>query len=113
MTPALTAWLFLFCAIFLEVAATSLLNITDGFRRLVPTFGALGLYGAAFFCLARALKALPLGVAYAVWCGVGIVCIALIGMVMYRQSLSLGAWCGIGLIFLGTLVASLSGAVRG
>ncbi|QDH15078.1 DMT family transporter [Oecophyllibacter saccharovorans] len=110
--PSLTAWLFLLVAILLEVAATSLLNASDGFRRAGPALGALALYAGAFFSLARALRVLPLGLAYAVWCGVGIVCIALIGAFIYRQHLSPGAWAGIGLIFLGTLVASLSGAVR-
>lgn len=110
---SLGAWGFLLGAIFLEVAATSVLNLSDGFKRLVPTLGALSLYAGAFFCLAQALRALPLGVAYAVWCGVGIVCIAAIGGIVFRQTLPLTAWAGIALILLGTLLASLSGAVRG
>ena len=111
MTPFL-AWLFLFGAILLEVLATSLLNISNGFRKPLPTIGSLLLYGAAFFCLAQALKCVPLGIAYAVWCGVGIVCIVLIGVTIFRQPLSLTAYLGVGLIMLGTLLACLSGGVR-
>ncbi|MBA5726094.1 MULTISPECIES: DMT family transporter [Bombella] len=111
MTPFL-AWLFLFGAILLEVLATSLLNISNGFRKPLPTIGSLLLYGAAFFCLAQALKCVPLGIAYAVWCGVGIVCIAVIGVTIFRQPLNLTAYLGIGLILLGTLLACLSGGVR-
>lgn len=111
MTPFL-AWLFLFGAILLEVLATSLLNISNGFRRPLPTIGSLLLYGAAFFCLAQALKCIPLGIAYAVWCGVGIVCIVLIGVTIFRQPLNMMAYLGVVLIMLGTLLACLSGGVR-
>lgn len=108
----MTAWLYLFTAIILEVGATTLLNMSEGFRRIVPTLGALGLYGIAFFCLSRALRDIPLGIAYAVWCGFGIVCIVAIGLVVFRQQLSLMAYLGIALIIAGTVLASLAGAVR-
>lgn len=109
----LGAWLFLMGAIFLEVGATSLLNLSNGFRRIAPTCGSLGLYFCAFFCLARALKHIPLGLAYAIWCGFGIVCIAAIGAVIFKQHLAWGAYIGIALIMLGTVVASLFGNVKG
>ncbi|MDF7673177.1 multidrug efflux SMR transporter [Acetobacteraceae bacterium ESL0709] len=108
----MTAWLYLFSAILLEVGATTLLNLSEGFRRLLPTVGALALYTAAFFCLSRALRDIPLGIAYAVWCGFGIVCIVAIGLVMFRQHLSLMAYCGIAFIIIGTVLTSLAGAVR-
>lgn len=108
----LTAWLFLFAAIVLEVGATSLLNLSDGFRRLLPTIGSLTVYTGAFFCLARALQQIPLGIAYAVWCGFGIICIVAIGVVILRQSLPLPAYLGIAFIAIGTVLASLFGGVK-
>lgn len=108
----MTAWLYLFTAIVMEVGGTTLLNMSEGFRRLLPTAGALGLYVVSFFCLSRALRDIPLGIAYAVWCGFGIVCIVAIGLVVFRQHLSLTAYMGIAFIILGTILASLGGAVR-
>ncbi|WP_237442507.1 multidrug efflux SMR transporter [Saccharibacter sp. 17.LH.SD] len=112
MMASSIAWVFLFAAIFLEVGATSLLNLSDGFRRLLPTASSLALYAGAFFCLSRALKHIPLGIAYAVWCGFGIVCIVAIGVVVFRQSLPLPAYGGIALIVLGTILASIFGGVH-
>ncbi|QHI96446.1 QacE family quaternary ammonium compound efflux SMR transporter [Aristophania vespae] len=108
----MTAWLYLFAAILLEVGATTLLNMSEGFRRLLPTSGSLILYGTAFFCLSRALRDIPLGIAYAVWCGFGIVCIVAIGLIVFRQNLSFTAYLGIALIIIGTVLASMAGAVR-
>lgn len=105
-------WLFLTGAILLEVFATSLLNLSDGFRRALPTISSLVLYAGAFFCISQALKHIPLGIAYAVWCGFGIVCIVAIGVIVFRQPLSLPAYGGIGLIILGTILACIFGGIR-
>lgn len=113
MTGALTSWIFLFIAILLEVGATSLLNLSDGFRRVLPTITSLALYGGAFFFLSCALRHIPLGIAYAVWCGFGSVCIVAIGVVVFRQSFPLPAYGGIALIVLGTILASLFGGAKG
>lgn len=113
LSPSMVSWIFLFIAIFLEVGATSLLNISDGFKKPLPTISALLLYGGAFFCLSQALKSLPLSIAYAIWCGCGIVVIAAIGVLIFKQHLSYPAYLGIFLILIGTIIASAFGNIKG
>jgi multidrug transporter EmrE-like cation transporter len=86
------SWLFLAVAIVCEVVATTALKSSEDMSRIVPSAIALAGYGIAFFCLSRALQTIPLGVSYAIWSGVGIVALTLIGLVVYRQALS--AWGG-------------------
>ncbi|MDE2596604.1 MAG: multidrug efflux SMR transporter [Sphingomonadales bacterium] len=100
------AWLYLAIAIVSEIIATSALKESDGLRRLVPAAVALLGYLVAFTCLARALRTIPLGVAYAVWSGVGIASLALIGAVVYRQALSPVQGFGIGAIMVGVIALS-------
>lgn len=97
-------WLFLAAAIAIEIVATSALKASDGMTRLVPSIVALLGYGVAFFCLSRALQTIPLGVSYAIWSGVGIVALTLIGLVVYRQALGLGELIGTGLILTGVMI---------
>lgn len=84
----MNAWLLLAGAIVLEIAATSLLKASEGFSK--PIYGAASilLYSICFWLLAFAFTRIPIGVAYAIWSGVGIAAIALIGYVAFRQSLS-------------------------
>lgn len=104
-------WIYLLAAIAFEIVATSALKATDGFTRLAPTLLTVACYIAAFFCLSVALRTIPMGVAYAIWSGVGIVAISIVGFVLYRQTLDGPALAGIGLILAGTLVINLfSGA---
>ncbi|HUD29624.1 MAG TPA: multidrug efflux SMR transporter [Novosphingobium sp.] len=100
-------WLYLLAAIAFEIVATSALKATDGFTRIVPTGVTVACYIGAFFCLSVALRTIPMGVAYAIWSGVGIVAISVIGLVLYRQTLDAAALAGIGLILAGTLVINL------
>ncbi|WP_285019148.1 multidrug efflux SMR transporter [Novosphingobium sp. fls2-241-R2A-195] len=100
-------WLYLVGAIGFEIIATSALKATDGFTRAVPTAVTVACYVAAFFCLSVALRTIPMGVAYAIWSGVGIVAISVIGLVAYRQQLDAPALAGIALILAGTLVINL------
>lgn len=104
-------WLYLIAAIGFEIVATTALKATDGFSRLAPTVLTIACYIAAFFCLSVALRTIPMGVAYAIWSGVGIVAISIIGLLLYRQPLDTPTLAGIGLILAGTLVINLfSGA---
>lgn len=100
-------WFYLAGAIGLEIIATSALKASDGFSRPWPTALLIAGYIGAFYCLSLALKAIPMGVAYAIWSGVGIVVISLIGYALYRQKLDLAALAGIALILAGTLVIKL------
>jgi small multidrug resistance pump len=97
-------WLYLTVAIAIEIVATSALKTSDGMTRLIPSAIALAGYGVSFYCLARALQTLPLGVSHAIWSGVGIVALSLIGVIVYRQTLGSGEVVGIGLILAGVLV---------
>lgn len=96
-------WLLLAVAIVCEIVATTALKSSEGMTRLVPSSLALAGYGIAFLCLSRALQTIPLGVSYAVWSGVGIVALTLIGVLVYRQSLNMSEMIGTGLILAGVL----------
>jgi small multidrug resistance pump len=101
------SWFALAVAIVAEVAATSALNASQGFTRPLPSLAAVCGYGVAFYFLALSLRSIPVGVAYAVWAGVGIVLISLIGWFAFRQALDLPAMLGIGLIIGGVAVLNL------
>lgn len=111
--PSRLNWLFLAGAIGLEIIATSALKAADGFTRPFPTLVVILGYVGAFYCLSVALRTIPMGIAYAIWSGIGIVVISLVGLVAYRQKLDGAALLGIVLIVAGTLVINLlSTAVR-
>lgn len=100
-------WIFLGVAIVAEVIATTALKASDGFTRAGP--GALSAIGylVAFYFLALTLRTIPVGIAYGIWSGVGIVAIAIIGWVRFGQALDTAALVGIGLIVAGVLVLNL------
>jgi small multidrug resistance pump len=98
------SYFYLAIAIVAEVIGTSALKATEGFTRLVPSAVVVVGYGVAFYFLALALKHIPVGVAYAIWSGVGIALITLIGWIVFKQSLDAAALAGIGLIVLGVIV---------
>lgn len=100
-------YLYLSIAIAAEVVATSALKASDGFTRLGPSL-IVGLgYATAFYFLSLVLRTVPVGVAYAIWSGVGIVLIAAIGWLFMKQTLDTGALAGIGLIVAGVAVIQL------
>ncbi|THJ35668.1 Qac-pB8 family quaternary ammonium compound efflux SMR transporter [Lampropedia aestuarii] len=94
-------------AIVCEVIATTALKSSEGFSRLVPTTIVVIGYAMAFYCLSLTLKSIPTGVAYAIWSGVGIVLISLVGWLLHKQTLDLPAILGIGLIMAGVLVINV------
>lgn len=100
-------WVFLAGAIGCEIVATSALKAAQGFTRPGPTIAVLCGYASAFYCLSLALRTIPMGIAYAIWSGIGIVVISLVGLVVYRQRLDVAAIIGILLIIAGTLVINL------
>jgi len=99
-----SGYLYLAAAIVAEVVATSALKSSEGFTRLGPSAAVVIGYGIAFWCLSMVLRTVPIGVAYAIWSGAGIALIALIGWIVFKQSLDLGALVGIGLIVTGVVV---------
>ena len=102
-----TSWICLSIAILAEVIATSALKASDSFTRPLPATVTVVGYGLAFYLLAVALKTIPVGIAYAVWSGVGIVAIALIGYFVFGQTLDAAALIGISLILAGVLVLNV------
>lgn len=104
--PAMT-YATLLIAIALEVVGTNFLQRSQQFSKLAPTL-AMGLcYAGSFYFLSLALRTMPLGIAYAIWSGLGIVLVSLIGLVIFGQKLDLAAMVGIGLILAGVLVINL------
>ena len=91
-------WLFLVVAIVSEVIATSSLKSSDGFSRFWPSVVVVIGYSISFYCLALTLRVIPMGVVYAIWSGIGIVLITLVGWFLFEQKLDLPALLGIGLI---------------
>jgi small multidrug resistance pump len=106
------AWVLLLAAIAFEVVSTSLLNASRGMTRWGYGVGAMVGYGVCFWLLAFAMTRIPMGVAYAVWSGLGIVAIAVIGWVVFRQSISLAQAGCIALILIGAVGLNLT-TVRG
>ncbi len=97
-------WIFLAFAIVSEVIATSFLKAAEGFTRLWPSLVVIVGYLLAFYLLSLTLRTIPVGVAYAIWSGVGIVLIALSGWLFLGQSLDLPALIGLALIIAGVMV---------
>ena len=91
-------------AIVAEVIATSALKSAEGFTRLAPSLVVLVGYVTAFYFLSLTLKTIPVGLAYAIWSGVGIVLIVLIAWLVLGQPLDIPALIGIGLIIAGVVV---------
>ncbi len=101
------SYLYLAGAIIFEVIGTSALKASDGFSRLWPTLLMAACFGVALFCLSQTLRTIPLGIAYAIWCAVGIVLTALSGWLVFRQAIDVPAIIGMGLIIAGVLVINL------
>jgi small multidrug resistance pump len=97
-------WLYLFLAILAETIGTSFLKISNGFSQLLPSLIALSGFFISLFLLSIVLKYLPVGVVYAIWSGVGILLVTLVGYVFFKQNLDLAALVGIGLIMLGVVI---------
>lgn len=100
-------YLALGLAIVAEVIGTSALKASDGFTRPGPALVVLVGYGIAFYCLGLVLRSVPMGLAYAIWSGLGIVLITAVGWVVYRQTIDLPGLLGMGLIVAGVLVIHL------
>jgi small multidrug resistance pump len=104
---AMRNWVYLFVAILAETFATSALKSCEGFTRLLPSAAVLLGYSLAFYCLSLTLRTIPVGVAYAVWSGVGIVLVTVAAWILYGQKLDAPAMAGIGLITAGVLVMNV------
>ncbi|RJP66906.1 MAG: QacE family quaternary ammonium compound efflux SMR transporter [Comamonadaceae bacterium] len=103
----MNAWMTLGLAIVAEVIGTTALKASESFTRLVPSLVVVVGYGVAFYCLSLVLKTVPVGVAYAVWSGLGIALITLVAFVVYGQRIDLAGVLGMGLIIAGVVVLNV------
>jgi len=103
----MTTYLYLLTAIVFETIGTSALQASEQFTRPKPLLLTFACYAATFYFLSLALRVMPVGVAYAIWSGLGIVLIALIGLAWFGQKLDLPAVLGLGLIVSGVMVINL------
>ncbi len=113
MSPLFLAYGALTLAIVSEVSGSSLLAKSEQFSRLMPTLGVIICFAASLFFLSHALKTIPLGVAYAIWAGLGIVLTALVGWIMLRQPLDAAAMVGIAMIVGGVVIMRLFSTAAG
>jgi small multidrug resistance pump len=102
-----TAYLHLLVAIVAEVVATSCLKQSDGLSRPGPTAAVVAGYAIAFYFLSLALRTVPVGMAYAIWSGAGIVLVSLAGWVLFRQAIDTAGLLGMGLILAGVVVMNV------
>lgn len=94
-------------AILAEVAATSALKASDEFTQIIPTMIVIVGYGAAFYFMTLVLRVLPIGITYAIWSGLGIVLVTVVGFLFYKQALNIPTIIGIGLIISGVIVINI------
>ena len=100
-------YLYLAIAIAAEVIATTSMKAIDGFNKPLPLLLVIGGYGIAFWMLTLVVRSIPVGIAYAIWAGLGIVLVSIAALVLYQQKLDLPAILGMGLIVSGVLVIQL------
>lgn len=100
-------YLYLAIAIAAEVIATTSMKAIDGFNKPLPLLLVVGGYGIAFWMLTLVVRTIPVGIAYAIWAGLGIVLVSIAAMFIYQQKLDLPAILGMGLIVSGVVVIQL------
>lgn len=102
-----TPWVLLTVAIVAEVIATSSLKLSDGFTRLWPSVVVVLGYGISFYFLSVTMRSMPIGVIYAIWSGLGVVLVTLVGWLIFKQHLDLPALIGISLIIAGVVIMNV------
>ncbi len=103
-------WLFLALSVIFEISATTMMKVSAGFTKLLPSVATFVGYILCFTFLSMALKKIDLGIAYAIWGAVGITIMAAIGIIFFKESISLLKVVSILLIVLGVIGLNLSGA---
>jgi small multidrug resistance pump len=107
MSPAIAAYAALGAAIALEVLGTTYLQKSEQFTRPGPSLIVVVCYVASFYFLSHVLKTIPVGLAYAIWSGLGMVLISAVGYVVFRQSLDLAAIIGLAFIIAGVIIVNV------
>ena len=104
-------WLYLLIAILTEVVGTTLMKVSQGLTRLIPSVLMFVLYGISFVFMALALKRIEVSTAYAIWSGLGTALIATIGILWFRESFNIPKLVGLVLIIVGVILLNMRGAV--
>jgi small multidrug resistance pump len=107
MTTTPLTFLTLGIAIVLEVIGTTLLQRSEQFTKFWPTLGVGVFYIGAFYFLSLTLRTMPVGIAYALWSGIGIILISAIGVVVFKQTLDGAAMIGLGFIIVGVVIVNV------
>jgi small multidrug resistance pump len=100
-------YLYLFIAIIAEVTATSALKASEEFTKLYPSLIVVVGYGIAFYFMTLVLRVIPIGITYAIWSGLGIVLVTIVGIFLYKQIPDIPAIIGMGLIVSGVVVINV------
>lgn len=101
-------YVILAIAIVSEVIGSSMLKVSNGFKKLFPSIGVVIGMGIAFYCLSLSLETIPLVTAYAIWSGVGTALTSLVGVIVYKESFNFKKFLGLALIIGGVVVLRLS-----
>ncbi|MQW91995.1 QacE family quaternary ammonium compound efflux SMR transporter [Acinetobacter sp. dk771] len=101
------SFIYLAIAIVAEVIATSALKASEGFSVLWPSVITIIGYAIALFFLSLTLKTIPMGIAYAIWSGAGIILISTVGLIIYKQQLDLAALIGLSFMIIGIVVINV------
>jgi len=104
----LNAYVFLAVAIVAEVFGSSMMKLSNGFKKILPSIGMIAGMGLAFYCLSMALNTIPLGTGYAIWSGVGTALTTLVGVLIYKEKINTQKVMGILLIIVGVVVMKLA-----
>ena len=100
-------YLLLAIAIVAEVIATSAMKASQNFTVLIPSIISVVGYLIAFACLSFTLKSIPVGIAYAIWSGAGIILISAVGWIFFKQQLDFAAILGLSLMIIGILIINI------
>lgn len=100
-------FIILFFAILSEVIATSSLKFSEGFTKPIPSVIVAVGYGLSFYLLSIALKSMPIGVAYAIWSGIGLILTVIAGMILWKETLDLAKVAGVVLILAGIVLINV------
>ena len=100
-------YIFLTLAIIFELVGTSFLKKSENFSKIIPSIVTVVAFAFCYYFFSHAIKTIPLGVAYAIWAGVGIIVTALISVFIFKQPIDLAAIIGIILIVSGVVVINL------
>ncbi|BAU76922.1 DMT family transporter [Metapseudomonas furukawaii] len=109
----MTGYIYLAIAIAAEVIATTSMKAIDGFNKPLPLILVIGGYTLAFWMLTMVVKSIPVGIAYAIWAGLGIVLVSIAALVLYQQKLDAPAVVGMGMIVSGVVVIQLFSSSTG